>query len=72
MDFEKVHIGGSGGDYILLSIAQPDRYMKTDRKQFFKSLLDKHSGEMLSKALALVTKMEAEPPWVGNHILNAC
>ena len=64
-----MHIGESGGDYILRSIAQPDKYMKMDREQFFKSLLDRHSGELLSKAQALVAKMEAEPPWVGNHNL---
>jgi hypothetical protein len=69
MDFEKVHIGESGGDrdYVLLSIAQPDKYMNMDREQFFKSLLDKHSDELLRKARALVDKMEAEPSWVGDH-----
>ena len=41
--------------------------MKLDREQFFKPLLDKHSDEMLSKALALVARMEAGPPWEGNH-----
>jgi hypothetical protein len=41
--------------------------MKMDREQFFKSLLDKHSGELLNKARALVAKLEAEPPWVGEH-----
>ena len=34
MDFEKVHIGESGGCF-LRSIAQPDKYMKMDREQVF-------------------------------------
>ena len=62
-----MHIGESGGDYILRSIAQPDKYMKMDREQVFKSLLDKHLDELLGKARALVARMEAEPPWVGVH-----
>ena len=67
LDFEKVHIGDSGGDYVLRSIAQPDKYMKMDQGQVFKSLLDKHTAELLSKARALVARMEAEPPWVGDR-----
>ena len=67
MDFEKVNIGESGGDYVLRSIAQPDKYMKMDQGQVFKSLLDKHTGELLSKARALAARIEAEPPWVGDH-----
>ena len=57
----------SGGDYIIRSIAQPDKYMEMDQEQFFKSLLDKHSDELLSNALELAARMEAEPPWVGDH-----
>ena len=34
MDFEKVHIGESEENYILLAIAQPDKYMKMDREQW--------------------------------------
>jgi len=41
--------------------------MKVDREEFFKSLLDKHAGELLTKARALVARMEAEPSVVGDH-----
>ena len=37
MDSEKVLIGESEGDHVFRSIAQPDKYMKMDWGQFFKS-----------------------------------
>ena len=63
-DFEKVHVG-DGSEYILRSITKPDVYMKVSRESFFQSLLKKNSDELLSKARALVARMEAEPPWTS-------
>ena len=39
--------------------------MKVSRESFFQSLLKKNSDELLSKARALVARMEAEPPWTS-------
>jgi hypothetical protein len=63
-DFEKVHVG-DGSEYILRSITKPDVYMKVSRESFFQSLLKKNTDELLSKARALVARMEAEPPWTS-------
>ena len=46
-DFEKIHSGGSSGSYLLRSIAHPNVCMRVERGEFFRSLLQKRSDELL-------------------------
>ena len=61
-DFEKIHSGGSSGSYILRSIAHPNICMWVEREDFFRSLLQRRSDQLLINARALVARMEVELP----------
>ena len=61
-DYEKVHSGGSSDSYILRSISDPNTYMGIKREDFFQSLLNKRSDELLYSARALVARMKEDLP----------
>ena len=57
-----IHSGGSSGSYILRSIAHPNvcRQLLVEREEFFRSVSQKRSDELLINAWALVARMEIE------------
>ena len=61
-DFEKVHSGGSSDSYILRSISDPSTYIGIKREDFFQSLLNKCTDELLFSARSLVARIKEDLP----------
>ncbi len=61
-DYEKEHPGGSSDSFILRSISDPNTFMGIRREDFFQSLLNKRSDELLYSARALVARMKKGLP----------
>ena len=75
MDFEKVHIGESGGDYVLWSIAQPDKYMNIMMLQFLPQKLAEWIANNYAEELNVPLRPDLSQLWSTvkiNRILQTC